>query len=74
LNAATDNTELLIEAKRLPDVPGTHEIRATSTIDTITLRHEAHNRDGFALGAILAAEFALGKQGVFTMKDVLQIK
>lgn len=73
LNAVTDNNELLIEAKRLPDVPGTHEIRATSTIDTITLRHEAHNRDGFALGAILAAEFALGKQGVFTMKDVLQI-
>jgi 4-hydroxy-tetrahydrodipicolinate reductase len=73
VNAPTNNKELYIAAKRLPDVPGTHEIRATSTIDTITLKHEAHNRDGFALGAILAAEFALGKQGVFTMKDVLQI-
>jgi 4-hydroxy-tetrahydrodipicolinate reductase len=73
LHAPTNKNELYIAAKRLPDVPGTHEIRATSTIDTITLKHEAHNRDGFALGAILAAEFALGKQGVFTMKDVLQI-
>jgi 4-hydroxy-tetrahydrodipicolinate reductase len=73
LLAPTNKNELYIAAKRLPDVPGTHEIRATSTIDTITLKHEAHNRDGFALGAILAAEFALGKQGVFTMKDVLQI-
>ncbi len=73
LNTVNNKSDLLIEAKRLPDVPGTHEIRATSTIDTISLKHEAHNRDGFALGAILAAEFAVGKHGVFTMKDVLQI-
>lgn len=66
--------QISIIAHREPDVPGTHEVFATSTIDTITLSHEAHSREGFALGAILAAEFLLGKQGVFTMKDVLNLK
>ena len=66
--------QISIVAHREPDVPGTHEVFATSTIDTITLSHEAHSREGFALGAILAAEFLLGKQGVFTMKDVLNLK
>ncbi|MFN4952073.1 MAG: 4-hydroxy-tetrahydrodipicolinate reductase [Flavobacteriales bacterium] len=66
--------QISIVAHREPDVPGTHEVFATSTIDTITLSHEAHSREGFALGAILGAEFLLGKQGVFTMKDVLNLK
>ena len=68
------SNQISIVAHREPDVPGTHEVFATSTIDTITLSHEAHSREGFALGAILAAEFLLGKQGVFNMKDVLNLK
>jgi len=68
------SNQISIVAHREPDVPGTHEVFAKSTIDTITLSHEAHSREGFALGAILAAEFLLGKQGVFTMKDVLNLK
>ena len=68
------SNQISIVAHREPDVPGTHEVFATSTIDTITLSHEAHSREGFALGAILAAEFLRGKQGVFTMKDVLNLK
>ena len=68
------SNQISIVVHREPDVPGTHEVYATSTIDTITLSHEAHSREGFALGAILAAEFLLGKQGVFTMKDVVNLK
>jgi len=68
------SNQISIVAHREPDVPGTHEVFATSTIDTIKLSHEAHSREGFALGAILAAEFLPGKQGVFTMKDVLNLK
>ena len=62
-----------ITAKRTEDVPGTHEITYKSNVDTINLKHIAHNRDGFALGAIVAAEWILDKKGVFTMKDVLNI-
>lgn len=62
-----------IIAKREPDVPGTHEIRYVSEIDTLSIKHEAHNRKGFALGAVLAAEFLKEKTGVFTMNDVLKI-
>jgi 4-hydroxy-tetrahydrodipicolinate reductase len=65
--------ELNISALRLPDVPGTHTVRYTSEIDTIELRHEAHNRKGFATGAIRAAEFLYGKSGIYTMKDVLNL-
>ncbi|MEX2484626.1 MAG: 4-hydroxy-tetrahydrodipicolinate reductase [Brumimicrobium sp.] len=63
-----------IEAIREPEVKGTHTIFYKSAIDTITISHEAHNREGFALGAVLAAEWIEGKKGVFTMKDVLNIK
>jgi len=62
---------LPIKAHRIPNVPGTHSLHAKSVVDSITITHEAHNRDGFALGAIVAAEFLLGKQGLFTMDDVL---
>ena len=64
---------LKITAIREPDVPGTHEIRYSSEIDTLTLTHEAHNRKGFALGAVVAAEFLKDKKGLFTMRDVLAI-
>jgi 4-hydroxy-tetrahydrodipicolinate reductase len=62
-----------IKALREPDVPGTHEIAYSSVIDTIEIKHTAHNREGFALGAIIAAEWIIGKEGVFNMKDVLSL-
>jgi 4-hydroxy-tetrahydrodipicolinate reductase len=64
---------LPITALREEGVPGTHKISWTSAVDTIDIIHTAHSRDGFALGAVLAAEFIKGKTGVFTMKDVLHI-
>jgi 4-hydroxy-tetrahydrodipicolinate reductase len=63
-----------IDAIRKPDVKGTHSIYYKSAIDTISIKHEAHNRKGFALGAILAAEWIIDKKGVYTMKDVLNIQ
>ncbi len=66
-------SEIPITAKRIDDVKGTHSITYASEIDTISIKHEAHSRDGFALGAILAADWLLGKKGVFTMKDVLEL-
>lgn len=60
-----------ILAHRVENVPGTHSIKYTSAIDDIEIIHTAHNREGFARGAVLAAEFIEGKQGIFTMKDVL---
>ena len=62
-----------ISAKRIPDVKGTHIIDYVSDIDTITIKHEAHTREGFAMGAILAAEWLIDKKGIYTMKDVLSI-
>jgi 4-hydroxy-tetrahydrodipicolinate reductase len=64
---------LPITALREEGVPGTHKISWTSAVDTIDIIHTAHSRDGFALGAVLAAEFIRGKAGVFSMKDVLHI-
>ena len=60
-----------ISAVRKGEVAGIHEIRYDSPLDTITLTHEAKGREGLALGATLAAEFLAGKQGFFTMKDLL---
>jgi 4-hydroxy-tetrahydrodipicolinate reductase len=68
-----DKQAIPIVAKRIPDVPGTHEISYSSDIDTISIKHVALNRKGFALGAVLAAEFLFGKSGVYTMSDVLKI-
>jgi 4-hydroxy-tetrahydrodipicolinate reductase len=70
LNTSEGNS-LSITAKREEDVKGTHIISYDSSIDTISLKHEAHNRQGFAKGAILAAEWLKDKKGIFTMKDVL---
>jgi 4-hydroxy-tetrahydrodipicolinate reductase len=64
---------LSIHAKREEEVPGTHIIKYDSDIDTITLIHEAKNRKGFALGAVLAAEFLPGKIGNFSMKDLIKL-
>tara|TARA_R110001592_G_scaffold363109_2_gene680406 strand:+ start:80037 stop:80759 length:723 start_codon:yes stop_codon:yes gene_type:complete len=62
-----------IDAQRTGDVPGTHIINYTSAIDQISIKHEAFNRNGFALGAIIAAEYAAKNQGILTMNDVLNI-
>ena len=66
--------EIQIEALRVEDVPGTHTVTYNSNVDSIEIKHTAHNREGFALGAVIAAEWLAGKQGVFTMKDVLNFK
>ena len=64
--------EFFIHALREENVPGTHLVNYSSPIDSIQIQHIAHTRDGFALGAILAAEWIKNKKGIFTMKDVLQ--
>ncbi len=63
-----------ITANREGEVPGTHEITWKSTVDTISIEHRANSREGFALGAIAAAKWLHGKQGVFSMSDVLNIR
>ena len=65
------SNEIHIEAKRIENVPGTHSIFYDSEVDQIQIKHTAHSRAGFALGAVVAAEWLVGKKGVFTMKDVL---
>jgi 4-hydroxy-tetrahydrodipicolinate reductase len=62
---------LHISAVREGEVPGTHSVVYENDIDKISIRHEAKSRDGFALGAVVAAEFARGKQGFYTMREVL---
>lgn len=69
-----DSTEKLpIYSIRKEEIPGTHHVHYKSEIDEITLSHEAHNRDGFALGSVIAAEWIVGKKGIFTMNDVLNL-
>lgn len=65
------NNDVAIDAIREGTVKGTHIINYESKVDRISIQHEAHTRDGFALGALLAAEWLIDKKGVFTMKDVL---
>ena len=72
LEKAKEN-QIQIEAVRTENVPGTHTVTYNSVVDTIEIKHTAHNRDGFALGAVIAAEWIVGKHGIFTMKDVLNI-
>jgi 4-hydroxy-tetrahydrodipicolinate reductase len=72
LDQATTN-QIHIEAKRIGTVPGTHTVAYHSSVDSIEIKHTAHNREGFALGAVIAAEWIIGKQGVFSMKDVLEL-
>lgn len=71
LDVTKSDDELPIVAKRIPDVPGTHTVAYNSSIDSIEIKHTAHNREGFALGAVVAAEWLVNKKGVFSMKDVL---
>ena len=72
VNAASATpTDLIITSERIDPAPGTHTVTYSSPIDTIEITHTAHTRKGFASGAVLAAEFAKGKYGIFNMKDVL---
>jgi len=70
----SDEQTLLIKAKRIDPCPGTHSIKYSSEIDDIEIIHTAHNRKGFATGAVIAAEWLIGKKGVYTINDVLNIK
>jgi 4-hydroxy-tetrahydrodipicolinate reductase len=65
--------QIHIEAKRIENIPGTHSVFYDSEVDQIEIKHTAHNREGFALGAVIAAEWLKDKKGVFTMKDVLSL-
>lgn len=72
VNESTTNaTEVPIISKREDPAPGTHSIKYSSAIDDIEIIHTAHNRTGFATGAVLAAEYIHDKKGIFTMHDVL---
>jgi len=71
----TDNEKAIpITSKRIENVPGTHVVSYTSDVDEIEITHTAKNRDGFAFGAVIAAEWLKDKKGVFTMKDVLGLR
>lgn len=72
--ADAKSDEILIDAKRIENVPGTHSVLYNSVVDSIEIKHTAHSRDGFALGAVIAAEWLIGKNGVYTMKDVLGLR
>jgi 4-hydroxy-tetrahydrodipicolinate reductase len=65
--------DIYIDAKRIENVSGTHDITYKSEIDSLSIKHTAHSRQGFAMGAVIAAEWIKNKKGVFSMKDVLQI-
>ena len=69
----TDNTPetLFIKDVREGEIPGTHIIKYTSAVDDIEIMHKAHNRKGFALGALIAAEYIKDKKGIFTMNDLI---
>lgn len=68
---AETETELALTSERIDPAPGTHAITYTSEIDTIEIKHTAHSREGFAKGSILAANWLIGKKGVFTMQEML---
>ncbi len=74
VNELSDHPEdLEIISQRIDPAPGTHSIKYSSAIDNIEIIHTAHNRKGFATGALLAAEFIVTQKGFFTMKDVLNL-
>jgi 4-hydroxy-tetrahydrodipicolinate reductase len=73
IEKTTDPESLYIRDVREGEVPGTHIIKYTSAVDDIEIIHKAHNRKGFALGAVLAAEFIKDKKGIFTMDELLKL-
>jgi 4-hydroxy-tetrahydrodipicolinate reductase len=72
VNHISDNLDQLeIISERTDPAPGTHKVKYSSAIDDIEIIHTAHNRTGFATGAVLAAEFISGRKGIYSMKEVL---
>ena len=71
LGEKASEENIAIVAKRIPEVPGTHSVWYDSEVDTIEIKHIAHSREGFAKGALSAAEWIIGRKGCFTMKDML---
>jgi 4-hydroxy-tetrahydrodipicolinate reductase len=69
--AETDDHTLPINSERRGEIPGTHSVEWVSAADTIEIKHTAHNRKGFAMGAVLAAEWLHGRKGVYSMADLL---
>ena len=67
----TNGKNLSLASERLPNVPGTHNVKYENEIDKIEISHTAHSRKGFALGSVIAAEWIIDKKGTFTMRDVL---
>ena len=70
--AASDAGKISVTAIREGEVPGTHQVRWSSSTDEIIITHKAQSRQGFAMGAVLAAQWIVGKQGVFGMEDVIR--
>jgi len=68
-----DSSDLSILSKRIADIPGTHQVTYLSEVDQIEIKHTAKSRKGFATGAVMAAEWLVGKKGYFGMKDLLGI-
>lgn len=64
---------IAIDSERIGEVPGTHIISYQSEVDSIEIKHEAHTRQGFALGAVIAAEWIKDKKGIFSMNDMLNL-
>lgn len=73
LGASDNNAALTINSFRVDPAPGTHVVKYQSAIDDIEITHTAHSREGFALGAVLVAEWLAGKKGIFTMDDFLKL-
>jgi 4-hydroxy-tetrahydrodipicolinate reductase len=74
VNSETENSELLpIISLRKVNIPGIHTITYESDVDILEITHSLKNRKSLALGAVLAAEFVLGKKGIFGMNDLLKI-
>ena len=73
LDKEIQSSDILILSKRIEDVPGTHQVTYASDVDQIEIKHTAHSRKGFASGAVMAAEWIVGKKGYFGMKDLLGI-
>jgi 4-hydroxy-tetrahydrodipicolinate reductase len=67
----SSKNELGIVSKRIDEVPGTHTVTYSSEVDEISMTHIAHSRKGFALGAVIAAEWTKGKKGIFGMNDLM---
>lgn len=72
-HSTEERQELPIISKRIDNIPGTHTVFYTSPVDTIEIKHTAHSRQGFAEGAVIAAEWIQGKTGVFGMQDLLKL-